>query len=1015
MARPPAYRSTITLIPGGCIQYLDFSFDITAVAKLVRSFHEEERGVDAKSGEMKYDLHCLVFDEETRTFFDRSSHKPFDRQYDINAARALEPFLDQWVPLPFLRRTGQTTEGEPTFANGPSNWCRGYVSALPSVDEDGHTHRLTIAFDTVVEPPSPGEYGALATADIESGEEFLFASHERDFAWFLNEGWVDQWLYECFYEMKLAARKGRPLREEDFPVACEHLARYITYVNLIAQAVVLPRLRLIDPARSAPVDVDLIVDIGNARTCGIIIESLPDTPTNLNDSYALELRDLSRPTETYREPFSSQIEFCRPEFGRPQLSKRSSRRTEAFAWPAAVRIGPEAQRLSTRAMGTEGPTGMSSPKRYLWDERTRLQEWRYNGMSADGRVTEPPVTSGLFVQFLNEAGTPIGKLKDPAIRGNPIYKSQSPDPAFHARYSRSSLMMFALGEIIAQALVAVNSPGRRSVRPQSDIPRRLRRIILTMPTAMPLAELKIFRRWANWAVYVTWQALGWGEFYGDANDPRRQARRGDYRLSPDVRADFDEASATQLVYLYDEITRKYQGDVRYFFKLMGKRRGVAGGSAPESLRVASIDIGGGTTDLMITSYEALGSGATAAIRPTQNFREGFKIAGDDILAALIERHVLRPILQALQRAGVDDAKSLMTQLFGENFGEQPEAARALRRRFANEIARPIGLSFLAMLEDADPLGADLVTQRRFGEFFPMPPNQQIVDYLESAAARAGARDFKLGDVSFDIRLSAFDETVKRTIGQIVIDLAEVIYLYDCDVVLLSGRPSRLPALTSLMLAKLPVPPDRILPMHKFRIGSWYPFRGPKGTIEDPKTTAALGAVLCALSEGQLQNFALQASKFHLRSTARFIGELELSGQIKASKVFFADLNVDAKDDVEKNHVLEFFAPVFIGFRQLAAERWTATPFYRLCFRDQVAIANARNRLPYKVELAYFVKAPDETRVGSAGSEVDEGEFRIGSIEDTEGYPVSPGDMELRLQTLRTDEGYWTDTGTFNVI
>src|SRR6202022_2854076 len=148
----------------------------------------------------------------------------------------------------------------------------------------------------------------------------------------------------------------------DFPFACEHLARYIAYVDLISQAVAVPRLRLIDPARSAPVDVDLIVDIGNARTCGIMIESLPDAPTNLNDSYVLEMRNLSRPTETYREPFSSQIEFCRADFGRPQLSRRSGRRTEAFSWPSAVRTGLEAQKLATRAVGAEGPTGMSSPK-----------------------------------------------------------------------------------------------------------------------------------------------------------------------------------------------------------------------------------------------------------------------------------------------------------------------------------------------------------------------------------------------------------------------------------------------------------------------------------------------------------------------------------------------------------------------------------------------------------------------------------------------------------------------------
>jgi hypothetical protein len=41
--------------------------------------------------------------------------------------------------------------------------------------------------------------------------------------------------------------------------------------------------------------------------------------------------------------------------------------------------------------------------------------------------------------------------------------------------------------------------------------------------------------------------------------------------------------------------------------------------------VASIDIGGGTTDLMICTYSAE---AGQEIEPHQNFREGFRIAGD---------------------------------------------------------------------------------------------------------------------------------------------------------------------------------------------------------------------------------------------------------------------------------------------------------------------------------------------------------------------------------------------------
>ena len=57
----------------------------------------------------------------------------------------------------------------------------------------------------------------------------------------------------------------------------------------------------------------------------------------------------------------------------------------------------------------------------------------------------------------------------------------------------------------------------------------------------------------------------------------------------------------------------------------------------------------------------------------------------------------------------------------------------------------------------------------------------------------------------------------------------------CDWLLLSGRPSRLRAVADMVLAKMPVPPHRIVGMHRYAVGGWYPFRDSAGRVEDPKT------------------------------------------------------------------------------------------------------------------------------------------------------------------------------------
>ncbi len=88
--------------------------------------------------------------------------------------------------------------------------------------------------------------------------------------------------------------------------------------------------------------------------------------------------------------------------------------------------------------------------------------------------------------------------------------------------------------------------------------------------------------------------------------------------------------------------------------------------AGKTLRIASIDIGGGTTDLAITQYWLDdGVGNNVKITPRLLFREGFKVAGDDILLDVIQLYVLPALHATLKKAGLANPDSLMTRLFGQ--------------------------------------------------------------------------------------------------------------------------------------------------------------------------------------------------------------------------------------------------------------------------------------------------------------------------------------------------------------
>jgi len=1037
MTKSAAYGAIVSLIPGGTLQFLDLRFNIERVAKTRRHFWEY-LVQDKTDSTIEQDtfLVCLDLDDRSGECMDRSTGKvaidprtkemgeararKIQPEYTFTAERGLEIFMGEWVPIPMLRKERERPDGRPQFGRGPADWARARVAPLGEPDKEGNTHSLTIAFDTQIEPATEeGIEPSLTPKEVNDGADFVLASHEVDCGWFVNLDWVADWLEDLLraHRLRAAQRRGRVLTDDDFPYACEHIARFLTYLQVLDDLKIIPQIRLVNPQRYVPVEVDLVLDIGNSRTCGILIETSADRQTDLNDSYILELRDLSSPARTYREPFSSSIEFSLARFGDPhQFSRGSGRRGDAFQWPSVVRVGPEAQRLLVHSRSARGATGMSSPKRYLWDQHARPQEWRFN-TGIDDAATEDPVVRGPFVEFVNDRGTPTDRVDDPRVLRDPAYQGQTADPVTTPVFSRSSLMMFMLSEIITHALVTINSPAQRAERRGSDLPRRLRRIILTMPTAMPIAERKIFTRWAEWAVETTWRALGW-QNYIIARTRRRDsnANERDYRLSPEVRCDWDEASATQIVYLYNEIVHKLRGDAAYLFQALGRRRNK---EALPSLRIATIDIGGGTTDLVITTYRSEGSGAAVVIQPTEEFREGFNTAGDNILRAVVEAHVMRPLREAIAAAGARNAKDILTRLAGGDFGAQSEQQRAARTRFIRQVAVPIGLAILGRYETVDLKQGNQTETIRFPDFFSADtqPRLDVRRFLEEPVQEAGGAGFTLDDLSFTLDMAEIDATVRNEIGRILADLCEVVHMYDCDLLLLSGRPSCLPAVRSAVLSKMPLPAHRIVAMHEHHLASWYPYRSAGSRLVDPKTMASVGAMLCALAEGQLEAFSFRTGRMKPRSTARFVGEMELSGQIRRSKELFPPLDLDSRDEIELERTLDFHAPIFIGFRQLDAERWTATPFYRLSFANNTAVQNARGRLPYRVTLSFMRKGDeddDTVRVARIGDLRDEGAFRITDISAADGGPVRLTELELRLQTLKEEAGYWLDTGILTI-
>jgi hypothetical protein len=907
--------------------------------------------------------------------------------YSVPLKAALDVFDGSWLPAPFFKRKGQDYMRRQTFEPGPSNWARLRVVKLESPDDKGYTHRLTLAFDTQPEEMiRGGTYVCPTPEDVRNETRFEFAPALRDNSWLLEQDWVKDWL-NATLDQAVRQRAARiPKRQDGGLAECANWSFYVVLVQgleaLIKDATsgntsnaALPVVRFLNTFSATavtPTDVDLVLDIGNSRTCGVLIERGFGGGLNIKDASVLELRDISRPHLAYQEPFRSHVEFVQPWFGNPYWS-RAGGREAAFNWPSLVRVGPEALRLNVKSGGSSGDTGLSSPKRYLWDERENRQPWYFN--SAESGGSDPVM--GVLMELLTQDGNVL-KLAGADAR-----------PALQPKFSRASLFSFMVMELLLQAIVQINSPGYRAARQHPDVPRRLHRVVFTIPTATPMVERACYQKRCVAAIKLLWQALGWGQQgIGTSGEP-------------EINIAYDEATCTQVVYLYNEIVEKFRKAPREFFKLVGSGHASRAGS---ELRVASLDIGGGTTDLMIVTYQVEPTGD--ALNPQQNFREGFRRAGDDILEAIISEHVLKPLTQALQRAGMPHSQQFLTGFMADS-GKDAFALQ-MRKLFVTRVLAPIALALLSQYETVgmfaekrDPITFAEIAGSEAGSL------HHIVGFFQEAAREEGAKNFSLAEVAFDFDFAGLGATTAGVMGPILSLMCEVIHRFDCDVLLMSGRPSRLPIIRDLMLRFLPTPPHRIVFMHEYRVGNWYKFTGRHGTIEDPKTTVVMGALLCALAaERKVTDFALNSNRFGTTvSTANYIGRIFGDDMISNQDVIFAR---EKGRFPTESRPLAVDGPMFIGFRQLPVERWPGTPLF---FLD---IADTRPwGVGYGESMPWLVTFRREEPGDNVGNQPASGAnetFWVDQIVDRNREDVARGRVQIRLQTLRNLDGYWLDTG-----
>ena len=1061
-----------------------------------------------------------------------------DATLTVSLRQSLDLYDGVWFPLPYL----QEHINEERY--GPINWVRARIikvtdplaiaeyyrahnltppvmpSAEQSVDSRALVnaqpcyYRVVLAFDTATPPYDESlSYLAPTERDVESGIRFRLAYTGDKSHPFLKSQhgglpWVREWAEAVFRDLYQERIRPKLLNDQLQEMIVQDRLHEAHYLNLLAFVgyMVNPRpVHFIANTLSRPgapvaaevVNVSLILDIGNSRSCGIMVEDHPNvtrSDDNFSDTYVLALRDLNAPEHIYNEPFASRIEFARPNFDYDNRSARSGR-PDAFNWPSMVRVGPEANNLAAHREGNEGSSGLTSPKRYLWNTDPLVNDrWIFNNYSYQIKSKKLYHMHKEQIQraYLNSIGcffNTNGKAYFALDDDNNVWDN------LESCYSNNATMTFMLIEIILQAMVQMNSVAQRSLCTSKNAPRRLKAIILTTPPGMPAEERELYRSCVYEAIGILWKALSFdigsprefnfgssdlttaigaaaatakssasmrqsstlasltsgdvsaaasfGAISGGASDSAGASdsfsgagassgfgRSGAYDGAsgestllmpvPEVYMDWNEAEAGQVVYIYNESQKNFQGNCQSFIKNL-RRLGMgprlaenlkdADGAPLYSGRIASLDIGGGTTDLVIKDYsfKANVPAFAADIIPHEIYKDGFKIAGDDILHDLIKECLMTRLALVLAQYRIN-FKPVLQELSGE-VGSGNVRTEMLRAQFTQQVLVKIAYKLMFHLENLDPYVPtceikgtvrDFLLDQEVNESLPStikrpgPYALPTIEVLNFANGIMGKYlpNFSILDFSLSFDIAKINRAIMRgskfNICRILSKMAEVLTTYNCDLLLLTGRSSKIPAIRSFFLQRLNMPAARIVPMHTYRCDSWYPFQHEGDFIGDPKTTAAVGALLSylRLSHDKFPNFRYNSYPEKVSNSAHYVGIIDNGNMIGDNEVLYkyessrllAQKNASLADDEESNFVpykrsddaFHTQLSVELGYRLLDDPSVEATPLFKI---ESFTDVNDIKKVKKARSLTY--QSLDEAEVARVLGELDaevQGEF-----------------------------------------
>jgi len=876
-----------------------------------------------------------------------------------NINKVIKSVLGKWIPVPFFKDNNINKD-----VFGPTDWVRMMIST----NEDGE-YIASFAIDTTITEDENDNTTPFSSTNI-NDNVFSISGNTDIVLAFLDDRKGCEWVLEYLQnEFSFDTSES----------SLVHIAAYQVLIKLLLSQEESFNIQLL-PQKNNSVSVDMVIDVGNSTTCALLFEDSGENIFNFNKVKKLEIQDLTKPYLSYNEAFSSHLVFSKVKFN-DGISAN-----EKFKWPSIIRFGEEAKRLINSSniglsLDREPVSYSSSPKRYLWDHTLSDKNWEF--LSEDMKIPQPVYLDGV-TNYLQLDGSLV-KDKDDVM-------------GYQPRYSRKSLMTFLFLEIYINALKQINSIKFRTEHGKVEDSRILRNIVVTCPTSMVMQEQINLRQASEDALEI----LNKNEYNISSTNifpPIKELKRS--LADVEERKDwiYDEATCAQLVYMYGMISKKYSNNPIKLFDTFGKNNE----DNEKELVIASVDIGGGTTDLMIASYSYTNENEVVDITPVPLFWETFDLAGDDLLKELIQQIIIEGsndqgggIIESHLKNQINDEKyrGKLNGFFGEDSNNIGYKGKVMRTNFLNQISIPIMSIYLknANKENQTLTYSDIFTDNE--------PCKDLLDYFENHFG------FNFKDLVWDINSEIIYKISVSVFDKLINQMSKVIKSYDADVLVLSGRTFQLNSLQTLFETYQPVLPNRMINMNNYWIGKWFPFSDDKGFVKDQKSVLSVGSLIALLSAkyNKMGNFRINTEhlKKDLISNANYVGKIEHN--------IIENTSLSEKDEDFMMVVTEL--PFRVGFKKLLSKNYPARNLYTLDFNkdamfdklgEQKKVDNLifkiRESMPLKIEINRDLENCKE-------------KLTLVEVTDNEENSLNKNYFKFQFNTLKDIKGYWLDEGEF---